>query len=109
MQQVAATTHTALEIVRYVALLARATREHGALRLGVSTRGSLGLVRAAQAHALGFGRHFVTPDDVRAVVAPVLTHRLVLNAQAEVRGATAAGVLAEVLASVPAPAPAAIG
>jgi MoxR-like ATPase len=109
MQQVAATTHAAPEIVRYVALLARATREHGALRLGVSTRGSLALLRAAQAHALGLGRHFVTPDDVRAVTGPVLTHRLVLNAQAEVRGATAAGVLAEVVASVPAPVPATIG
>jgi MoxR-like ATPase len=109
MQRAAATTHTAPEIVRYVALLARATREHGALRLGVSTRGSLALVRASQAHALGFGRHFVTPDDVRAVVGPVLTHRLMLNPQAEVRGATAAGVLTEVMASVPAPAPATVG
>ncbi|GAB2966715.1 AAA family ATPase [Saccharothrix stipae] len=95
--------HTAPELARYVALLARATREHPHLRLGLSTRGSLALLRAAQAHALGHGRHFVVPDDVRAVAGPVVAHRLVLTAQAQVRGATAAAVLAEVLGSVPAP------
>ncbi|MEU4448435.1 MoxR family ATPase [Actinosynnema sp. NPDC050801] len=95
--------HTAPEIARYVALLARATREHPHLRLGLSTRGSLALLRAAQAYALGHGRHFVVPDDVRAVAGPVVAHRLVLTAQAQVRGATPAAVLGEVLGSVPAP------
>jgi MoxR-like ATPase len=109
LQDTAATAHVPGEIVRYIALLARATREHTALRLGVSTRGSLALVRAAQAYALGLGRHYVVPDDVRAVVFPVLTHRLVLHPQALVRGATTADVLREVLASVPAPTPATVG
>jgi MoxR-like ATPase len=109
MQDTVATAHVPAEIVRYVALLARATRDHTALRLGASTRGSLALVRAAQAYALGQGRHFVVPDDVRAVVFPVLAHRLVLQPQALVRGATNAGILQEVLASVPAPTPATVG
>jgi len=109
MQQAASTAHAAPEVIRYVALLAKATREHTALRLGVSTRGSLALVRAAQAYSSGWGRHFVTPDDVRAVAGPVLTHRLVLNAQAEVRGGNAAAVLAEIMATVPAPVPATVG
>lgn len=109
MQDTAATVHVPGEIVRYVALVAQATRRHDALRLGVSTRGSLALVRAAQAYALGLGRHYVVPDDVRAVVFPVLAHRLVLHPQALVRGATTNGVLQDVMSTVPAPTPATVG
>ena len=104
LRQVASTIYTAPELVRYIALLAKKTREHEALRLGISTRGSLALLRCAQAFAAGHGRHFVVPDDVKTVAGPVLTHRLVLTAAAEVRGASAADVLAEVIRSVPVPA-----
>ena len=96
--------HVAPEIARYVATIAQATREHDALRLAVSTRGSLALLRAAQAYAACAGRHYVVPDDVKATAGPVLTHRLVLAAQAEVRGATTAAVLGEVLDGVRVPA-----
>ncbi|GAA1755042.1 MoxR family ATPase [Luedemannella helvata] len=95
--------HVAPEIARYIALVAYGTRNHDALRLGVSTRGSLALVRAAQAYAACAGRHYVVPDDVKAVAGAVLTHRLVLSAHADVRGTTAAQVLAEVLDSVRVP------
>ncbi|MGM1060099.1 AAA family ATPase [Saccharothrix sp. Mg75] len=105
MRAAAASVHTAPEIARYIALIALATREHQALRLGLSSRGSIGLLRAAQAYALGVGRSFVVPDDVRAVALPVVAHRLALTAQAQVRGATAASVLHDVLAAVPAPNP----
>ncbi|MFN2495533.1 MAG: AAA family ATPase [Pseudonocardiaceae bacterium] len=103
MQQTAAALYVAPELTRYVALLAAATRTHTALRLGVSTRGSIALIRAAQAFAAGLGRHYVVPDDLKTVAVPVLTHRLVLTAAAEVRGGTAAEVLTEVLSTVPAP------
>ena len=103
LRDVASAVYVAPEIIRYVALLANATREHEALRLGVSTRGSLALVRAAQAYAAGLGRHYVVPDDVKAVAGPVLTHRLMLTAQAEIRGGTAAEILAEAITSVPVP------
>src|SRR5919197_1232659 len=104
VQRSIADVHVAPEIARYVARLAHATREHQALRLGVSTRGSLALLRAAQTHAACTGRHFVVPDDVKAIAPAVLTHRLVLAAQAEVRGTTAAAVLAEVIDAVRVPA-----
>jgi MoxR-like ATPase len=104
LQQSVATVHVAPEIARYVALIAFATREHEALRLGVSTRGSLALMRAAQAHAASVGRAYVTPDDVKATAAAVLTHRLVPSAQAEVHGTGAADILAGVLHSVRVPA-----
>ncbi|OLB77611.1 MAG: ATPase [Actinobacteria bacterium 13_2_20CM_2_71_6] len=105
LQQAVATVHVAPEIARYVALVAAATREHESLRLGVSTRGSLALVRAAQALAACQGRHYVIPDDVKATAGVVLTHRLVLTAQAEVRGVTAAQVLDEALGTVRVPTP----
>lgn len=105
LQSSVARVHAAPEIAAYIAGVARATREHEALRLGASTRGSLAVLRAAQAHAACAGRHFVVPDDVRAVLAPVLTHRLVLTAQAEVRGITAESALEESMSAVPLPAP----
>jgi MoxR-like ATPase len=104
LQHIVATLHLAPEIARYIALIAFATRTHESLRLGVSTRGSLALVRAAQAHAACDGRHYVVPDDVKATAAAVLTHRLVPSAQAEVRGTTATAILSEVLDSVRVPA-----
>ena len=106
VQRIVSVIHVAPEIARYVALVAAATRRHEALRLGVSTRGSLALVRAAQAHAACAGRHYVVPDDVQATAAAVLTHRLVLTAQAEVRGRDGDAILAEVLEAVAVPVPA---
>jgi MoxR-like ATPase len=104
LQQAVATVHVAPEIARYVALIAFGTREHEALRLGVSTRGSLALMRAAQAHAATAGRSYVVPDDIKVTAPAVLTHRLVPSAQAEVRGVTGAAILTEVLDSVRVPA-----
>jgi MoxR-like ATPase len=98
-----ATLHVAPAVARYVATLAHASRTRPELRLGVSPRGSLALVRAAQARAAGEGRGYVVPDDVKAVAPAVLTHRLVLVPEAEVRGVRPASVLAEVLSSVPVP------
>jgi MoxR-like ATPase len=105
LQRLIATIHTHPELARYIAIVADATRRHEALRLGVSTRGSLALLRAAQAYAACAGRHYVVPDDVKATAEAVLTHRLVLAAQAEVRGVTAAAVLAEILDTVRIPSP----
>ena len=103
-QRSVASVHVAPEIARYVAIIAQATREHESLRLAVSTRGSLALLRAAQTHAACAGRHYVVPDDVKLTAPAVLTHRLVLAAQAEVRGTTTASVLTEILDGVPVPA-----
>ncbi|MDH2426423.1 MoxR family ATPase [Sphaerisporangium sp. TRM90804] len=105
VRRAVATVHIAQEIARYIASIADATRRHEALRLGMSTRGSLALLRAAQAHAVCAGRHYVVPDDVKATASAVLTHRMVVSAQAEVRGVSAADVLAEVLDTVRVPVP----
>lgn len=88
---------------RYVVLLGQATRSHEALTLGASPRALLALYRGAQALAALRGRAFVTPDDVKALVLPVLAHRLLLTGQARLRGRTTEAVLQEVLERVPVP------
>jgi MoxR-like ATPase len=108
LQQVVTSVHVAPEIAGYIARLAQATRVHPALRLGMSTRGSLAILRAAQACGASHGRHYIVPDDVRAVIPSVVTHRLILSVQAEVHGTDAATVLDEVLASVALPSLAAL-
>ena len=82
----------------YVVALVRATREHTAVRLGASPRATLALFHAAQALAAIRGRSFVVPDDVKALVAPVLGHRLLLTSQARLRGRSELTVLDEVVA-----------
>jgi MoxR-like ATPase len=91
-------------VVAYAAMVAAATRNHVDLRYGASPRGSIALVRAAQAVAVTYGRNFVTPDDVKEVAHPVLEHRLILTADAELNLRRAEDIVNEILAKVPAPA-----
>jgi MoxR-like ATPase len=93
--------HPAVE--EYIVRLVRATREHAGVQLGASPRGSLALYRTAQARAAIRGRDFVLPDDVKALVGPVLGHRIITTSQARVRGRGARDVLAEVTGQVPVP------
>jgi len=64
-------------IAEYMLELVHGTRESEDLNVGVSTRGALTLYRASQSHAVVSGRSFVTPDDVKTMALPVLTHRVV--------------------------------
>jgi MoxR-like ATPase len=91
------------ETVAYVVDLIRATREHPALRYGASPRAANMLAAAARAAAVLEGREFVIPDDVKALWKPLLRHRVVLAASAEVDGIGADQVLDQILAQVPAP------
>ncbi|HEY2916530.1 MAG TPA: MoxR family ATPase [Candidatus Limnocylindrales bacterium] len=91
------------EVEAYAVAIVRATRDDADLELGASPRAAVALYRAAQAAATLDGRAFVLPDDVKAMAHPVLEHRLVVDVDRAVRGATPAGVLAKVLASVPVP------
>ena len=87
----------------YIADIAAATRAHSRVRFGVSPRGTLGMMRAAQGLALLRGRDFVTPDDIKALARPVFLHRIILKNEERTRGAAVADVLAEVLMKVPVP------
>jgi MoxR-like ATPase len=87
----------------YVLRLARATRDHPDLRLGVSPRATIALVRATQAHALTDGRSFVTPEDVKTLAVPVWAHRLVLTPGAAMRDLTGTTLLELVIQATPVP------
>ena len=79
-------------LVRYIAMIVQQTRMSQALTLGASPRASLGILRAAKAVAMMQGRDFVIPDDIKFVMPPVLEHRLILTADAEMQGFTAAKI-----------------
>jgi len=103
LQEVIKQVHVDDLIVEYIVSLAIATREHGDVYLGASTRGALALYRAAQAWAAMNGRDFVIPDDVKLLAQPVLGHRLIISPAARVRNVTAQAIIDEVLAAVPVP------
>ncbi len=91
----------------YIVDLIRATRDHDDLRLGGSPRSTTALYRASQAWAALEGRDFALPDDVKAVARSVLSHRLQLDLDRQLRGATVESVLDNVLTKIPVPVPAA--
>ncbi len=88
---------------RYVVNMVVATREHPDLRLGVSTRGTLLLLSVARAYAVGRGRNWVSPDDIKAVAVPVLAHRLSIAPEAELDGVTSLDVLEQIIAATAVP------
>jgi MoxR-like ATPase len=90
-------------VQRYLLDIVRATREAPRIQLGASPRATLWYSRAVRAYAWLDGRDYVLPDDVKALAAPILAHRLMLSADAEVLGRSARDVVAEVLTTVAAP------
>ena len=87
----------------YIVRIAGATRTRPELRLGISTRGTLTLLRIARAFAATEERDFVTPDDIKSITAAVFAHRMSLTAEAELQGLRVEGVLADILDEVPVP------
>jgi len=86
MAQLARTVHVDPSVNDYVSRLVESTRGATEVRLGVSVRGALALVRAAKTLAAASGRHYVVPDDVKSLAEPVLSHRLVLDPEASSTG-----------------------
>jgi MoxR-like ATPase len=92
------------ELKRYVVEIVRATRDVAGVQLGASPRASLALMKAAQALALLDGREFVTPENVQEIAVPVIAHRTMLDPQARFSGATARGIVEDILNKTPVPA-----
>ncbi len=103
LQQAVKEIHVGPDIERYIVDIANATRDHEAVYLGASPRGSLALFRTSQAKALLEGRDFVTPDDVKELALVALGHRIILSPGAKVKGTTAADVVHACLSRVPVP------
>lgn len=102
LQEAAGGVFVSAAVRDYVLALAGATRGHPAIALGCSPRGGLALLRAAQARAALGARAFVTPDDVKALAAPVMAHRMLARPQP---GAFAGieAIIAEIISEVPVP------
>jgi MoxR-like ATPase len=88
-------------LFEYIVDLAEASRQHPDVALGASPRASLCLLRSARARALLDGRHYFTHEDVQAVAAGVLGHRLIVRPEAEVEGRRALDIVRELLETVP--------
>ena len=100
MSGLADAVHVDPGILGYVSELATESRRLGQVRLGLSVRGCLAFVRVAKTWALADGRSYVLPDDIKALAVPVLSHRLLLDAEAEFSGVTVGDVITQLLGSV---------
>jgi MoxR-like ATPase len=103
MQQHIRDVHIDSSLKEYMVDIVAATRDHPSLALGASPRASLGLMRTGQARAALGRRDYVLPDDIKALAAPVLGHRLILKPEARVREGTVNDLVAEILDQVPIP------
>lgn len=90
-------------ILRYISQLANASRRSPDLLLGGSPRASITLLLTAKTYAALQGRHYVTPDDVKYVLAPTYRHRIILRPEAEIEGLDADAVIRRIAAGVPVP------
>ena len=103
LQQTAATLKMDDQIIDYAVRIVAATRNWSGIEIGAGPRGSLALLRAARAHALLAGNHFVTPDDIKAIATTVLRHRLRLSPDYEIEGYSTDRVLTDILENIEAP------
>jgi MoxR-like ATPase len=92
------------EIKRYLVDIVNATRSAAGVQLGASPRASLTLMKISQALALFDGNEFVAPENIQEIAIPVISHRIVMDPQARFSGKTTAGIVEEILKSVPVPA-----
>jgi MoxR-like ATPase len=90
-------------IKRYIVDIVNRTRGHGSVYLGASPRGSIALMKAAQAYAFMYGRDYVLPDDIQYLASFVLSHRIILKSEAKFEGISAEEIIHRVVARVPVP------
>ncbi len=91
------------ELLDYIARIVVQTRTHPDLFLGASPRASLSILRMSKVMAAFAGRNFVTPDDIRRVVFPVLNHRIILTPEREMEGFSGRDVIETILQSIEVP------
>jgi MoxR-like ATPase len=105
MVRFSANVRVATALQSYMVDLAEATRAHADVTIGLSPRAVLGLQRTSRCLAASYGRDYVLPEDIKALLAPVSEHRLVVSPELFFTGRNAADVVGDVLASVPVPVP----
>lgn len=102
-RQIINSLHIEEKVLRYIAELVYETRNNNSLFLGASPRASVAVLRASKAIAAISGREFVTPDDVKRVLTPVLRHRIILTPEREMEGATPDDIISAILKKVEVP------
>jgi len=103
MQDAIENVHVDDDIETYIVSVVQETRKHGQVEVGASPRGSLALMKLAQAKAALAGRDFVLPDDVKNVAVPALAHRLILKPDPWIKGIKPKVIIDKVLTTVPVP------
>ena len=79
MQMAAAETYVHPSVIEYISDIVVGTRKHSSVKLGISPRGTLAMLRASKSYAYITGRDYVVPEDVKALAVPVFAHRIVLS------------------------------
>jgi MoxR-like ATPase len=95
--------HIANSVKEYIIDIIRATRNHKSFSFGASPRASIALIRASQALALLRGRDFVLPDDIKELVVPILSHRLILTREERLKGNNPAVLIEEIIKELTVP------
>lgn len=95
--------HIEANIIHYITEITQATRNHESLYLGASPRASLALMKAAKAFAAMAGRNYVIPDDVQKACLPILNHRVLLGATAEMEGYSSSDLIRGILEDIEVP------
>ena len=91
------------DIRNYIVKIVHETRTEPRVEVGVSPRGSIALFKLSKAHAAFHGRDYVVPDDIKNVVVPALSHRLILKAEARVRGVKPEAIINDIVNRIPVP------
>jgi len=103
MQNTIRSVYIDKDIQNYIVKLVQSTRNESRVEVGISPRGSIALFKLSKAHAAFNGRDYVVPDDVKNVIIPALSHRLILKAEARVRGVQPDNIIKEIANKTPVP------
>lgn len=101
MQEAVKTVHVSEDLLSYIGDLVIASRKHNDVNLGISTRGSIALLRGSMAYAAIQGRDYCIPDDVKFLVPYAFSHRMILKREAMLGGVKIKDVISNILGSVP--------
>lgn len=103
LQKLVSKIHVDPTLQRYIVHLSAATRQHPQIQLGVSPRGSVALMKAAQGHALLRGRSFIIPDDIKQMLPAVFTHRLLVKSSLPPDEGDLSTMMQQLLTTIPVP------
>jgi len=103
LQEIAATVHAENNLLQYIARIIDETRQHNAFYLGGSPRAALAILSGSKSWAAIQGRDFITPDDIKFIAYPALTHRLLLTAEKEMEGVKVEQILEKILEKIEVP------